>query len=335
MAREARASGPVEEPEVGGGLSIQEVSRLLQVPAPTIRSWERRYGIPATGRSQGGHRRFFPPDIRALALMRDEVARGRRAAEAAEVVRAAGAGDPPHEALIEDFLAAARRLDPRSVSALLDHAKDELGLDETISGVLLPAMRRVGVWWQTGQCDVAHEHLATEAVRSWMNRLLYLGPAPWQPEVVLLSCGPRDLHTIGLEALGLLLVSRGWPCRLLGARTPANSLAAAVEGTGASAVVLVSHLSVARRSAVEALRTVESSGAALFYSGNAFTAPQRRVGVPGRYLGDDMISAVDVVTSVLVERRASSARRPPSGQSPASARRPASAQRPALRQSSG
>jgi MerR family transcriptional regulator, light-induced transcriptional regulator len=167
-------------------------------------------------------------------------------------------------------------------------------------------MRRIGMWWQTGQCDVAHEHLTTEAVRSWMNRLLYLGPAPWQPEVVLLCCGPRDLHTIGLEALGLLLSSRGWPCRLLGARTPVSSLAAAVQGTGASAVVLVSHLSVARRSAVEALRTVESSGAAVFYAGNAFTAPQRRNGVPGRYLGEDMLQAVDIVTTSLVERRTAS-----------------------------
>jgi DNA-binding transcriptional MerR regulator len=308
MAREARAGGATEEPDVGNGLSIQEVSRLLQVPAPTIRSWERRYGVPATGRSQGGHRRFFPADIKSLAMMRDEVARGRRAAEAADMVRAAGTGEPPYESLIEDFLAAAQRLDPRSVSALLDHAQQEIGLDETIRGVLLPAMRRIGMWWQTGQCDVAHEHLATEAVRSWMNRLLYLGPAPWQPEVVLLCCGPRDLHTIGLEALGLLLTSRGWPCRLLGARTPVSSLAAAVQGTGASAVVLVSHLSVARRSAVEALRTVESSGAALFYAGNAFTAPQRRNGVPGEYLGEDMVTAVELVTASLIERRT------PSGQ---------------------
>jgi MerR family transcriptional regulator, light-induced transcriptional regulator len=304
MAREARAGGALEEPEVGAGLSIQEVSRLLQVPAPTIRSWERRYGVPVTGRSQGGHRRFFPDDVRSLALMRDEVAKGRRAAEAAEVVRAAATGDPPHQALINDFLAAAHRLDPRSIGALLDHAHQELGLDETIRGVLLPSMRKIGAWWQTGQCDVAHEHLATEAVRSWMNRLLYLGSAPWQPEVVLLACGPRDLHTIGLEALGLLLANRGWPCRILGARTPANSLAAAVHGTGASAVVLVSHLSVARRSAVEALRSVETSGAALFYAGNAFTAPQRRRGVPGSYLGEDMTAAVDLVISTLLERRA-------------------------------
>ncbi len=59
------------EPVVGDGLSIQAVSRLLQVPAPTIRSWERRYGIPTTSRSAGGHRRFFPAEVTALRAMRD------------------------------------------------------------------------------------------------------------------------------------------------------------------------------------------------------------------------------------------------------------------------
>lgn len=292
-----------DEPSIGEGLRIQEASQLLNVPAPTIRSWERRYGVPATARTSGRHRRYQPGDIAALAVMRDEIARGRRAGEAADIARAASAGDAPYQPLIDDFLAAARRLDPGSVRALLDHAHDELGLEVAICGVLLPAMRQIGVWWETGHCDVAHEHLASEAARSWMNRLLYMGPAPWQPEVVLLCCGPRDQHTIGLEAMALLLANRGWPCRLLGARTPSRSLAAALEGTGAAALVLVSHLSVARRSAVEALRSAEPSGAILFYAGNAFTAPQRRQGVPGRYLGEDLIDALGIVSTDLVERR--------------------------------
>lgn len=294
----------LEEPHVGDGLPIHEVSRLLQVPAPTIRSWERRYGVPATGRSSGGHRRFFPAEITSLRLMRDEIARGRRAADAAVVVRASSGGEAPYQSMIDDFLRAAHRLDPAGVTALLDSAHGEVGLDAAIGGVLLPAMRHIGVWWQTGRCDVTHEHLATETIRAWLNRLLYLGPQPWQPELVLLTCGPRDLHTIGLDAMSVLLAHRGWSCRLLGARTPVNSLAAAVDGTGAAAVVLASHLSIARRSAVEALRAVESSGAALFYAGNAFTSRQGRQGVPGTYLGDDVVAAAELIASALMDARA-------------------------------
>lgn len=293
----------MEEPQIGAGLPIHEVSRLLQVPAPTIRSWERRYGVPSTGRTTGGHRRFLPAEITSLRLMRDEIARGRRAAEAAVVVRASGHGDASYQPLIDDFLAAAHRLDSTSLTAVLERAREEVGLDAAIGEVALPAMRHIGVWWQSGRCDVAHEHLATETVRAWLHRLLYLGPKPWQPEVVLLSCGPRDLHTIGLEAMSVLLAHRGLPCRVLGALTPVTSLATAMEVTGAAAVVLTSHLSVGRRSAVEALRAVEPSGAALFYAGNAFTARQARHGVPGTYLGEDVASAADHVTTSLTSRR--------------------------------
>ena len=164
-------------------------------------------------------------------------------------------------------------------------------------------MRQVGVWWETGRCDVAHEHLATEAARAWLNRLLYLGPTPWQSETLILTCGPRDFHTLGLEAMGVLLANRGYGCRVLGARTPVKSLAAAVQGTGAAGLVMVSHLSIGRRSAIEALRSIQHSDAQLYYAGNAFVSPQSRKGVPGTYLGEDLLAAANLITSSLASAR--------------------------------
>ena len=41
---------------------------------------------------------------------------------------------------------------------------------------------------------------------------------------VVLACGPRDLHTVGLEAFGLLLERRGRSVVMLGALTPLGSL---------------------------------------------------------------------------------------------------------------
>ena len=76
------------QPDAQVVLTIQEASQLLQVPAPTIRSWERRYGIPMAGRSNGGHRRYTPEQMQMLNRMRDEISRGRPAREAAAFVRA-------------------------------------------------------------------------------------------------------------------------------------------------------------------------------------------------------------------------------------------------------
>ena len=64
---------------------------------------------------------------------------------------------------------------------------------------------------------------------------------------------------------------------MLGAQTPATALRLAVEQSDAVAVVLVSHLSMARRSSVESLRGCRRPNTILFYAG---TSPGRRNAVP-------------------------------------------------------
>lgn len=45
------------------GLSIGELARRTDVAAPTLRSWESRYGFPRPRRLAGGHRRYDERDI--------------------------------------------------------------------------------------------------------------------------------------------------------------------------------------------------------------------------------------------------------------------------------
>jgi MerR family transcriptional regulator, light-induced transcriptional regulator len=45
------------------GLSIGELARRAGVPAPTLRSWEGRYGFPRPRRLAGGHRRYDAADV--------------------------------------------------------------------------------------------------------------------------------------------------------------------------------------------------------------------------------------------------------------------------------
>jgi hypothetical protein len=77
----------MDKPEAAANLAIKEAGELLHVPAPTLRSWERRYGLPTTARSAGGHRRYTSEALNQLRLMRDEIAIGRPAADSARWVR--------------------------------------------------------------------------------------------------------------------------------------------------------------------------------------------------------------------------------------------------------
>jgi len=253
--------------EAGDELTIQQASRVLDVPAPTIRSWERRYSVPVADRSSGGHRRYTRAQLDQLRVMRDLIARGRRPVEAAALVRAGQATSP--EPLIEALLQAARELAPGGIAQTLDAASETLGLDRTVDEVLLPAMREVGQWWHAGRIDVSHEHVATNAIQAWFGAVIPAGPLRPEPPIIL-SCGPLDQHTLGLESIGALLRLRRWDCRMLGARVPAESLVSAAATTGAAAVVLVSHVPMGRTPAVQALRSPELRQTHLFYAGGAF-----------------------------------------------------------------
>ena len=289
---------PAAAPEPRG-TPIADVARQLGVPMATLRSWELRYNIPQRVRVAGMHRRYSPDELHALRLMRDEIARGTRASLAAESVRTllAIAGDPAD--FIGAILAASERGDPFAVRDQLGRACAALGLSTCLDDVLLPAMRQVGLWWQTGRCDVEQEHLTTEAARAWLESVVACAPQPVSRASIVLACGPTDLHTIGLEAMATLLRYRRWPCRLLGARTSVPTLTTAIRATDARAVVVVSHLNTGRKRAIQSLHAASDSGAAVFYAGNAFTSPRSRRNLPGNYLGSRLGPACDLIDAAM------------------------------------
>ena len=281
------------------GLPIAEVSRRLGVPMPTLRSWELRYGIPTTGRLPGRHRRYTAAELHAVRLMRDQIARGTRAAPAAEAVRKLLGTTGPAAGWIDAVLRASQHDDAEGIAARLDESQRELGLGPSLDDVLLPALQQVGSWWETGRCTVESEHLTTETARSWLKGLLALAPEPDRTPPIVLACGPSDLHTVGLEALEVLLRHDGFDCRMWGAQTPVQVVVDAVTATGAGAAVIVSHLSSGRARAVESLRAAVRAGATVFYAGNAFTAPRSRRNVPGTFLGPRLQDAGELIETAL------------------------------------
>jgi DNA-binding transcriptional MerR regulator len=284
------------ERRTGGPLAIAAVSDLLQIPVPTIRSWERRYGFPAPARTRGKHRRYSGEEVEQLRALRDAITHGYAAKEAAEIVRTGRVAPTARESRVDDLLRSAMDLDPNAARGVLDEAADRLGVEAAVVDVALPAMHEVGSRWKAGTCDAANEHLLTDAFRAWLARMTTLATPTSRLGTVVLACGPRDLHTVGLEAFGLLLARRGRSVVMLGALTPVASLRRAVEDTRASAAVVVAQRSVNRRSTVESLEAIHPLlGARAFYAGGAFSSPASRRDVPGSYLGTDPIEAARTV----------------------------------------
>jgi methylmalonyl-CoA mutase cobalamin-binding subunit len=281
------------------GLTIGEASELLTVPAPTLRSWELRYGLPTTPRSTGGHRRYMPAEIIQLRYMRDEISSGRPAAAAAGRTRAHLAELNPAAEAISAILEETRLGDADAVRSCLDSARVTWGMGAALDTVVLPAMRQVGALWESGNCDIGEPQLASEVIRGWLSKQTTLSASAVGDPVVLLAVGPRDLHTLGVEALSALLCDEGIGSRVLGPRTPTHVLVSAALETSPAAVVVVSHLGTQRRYAVESVTAVAQTGTSTFYAGNAFASATARKDVPGTYLGESLSGAATVLRAHL------------------------------------
>jgi hypothetical protein len=283
-------------------LTIGDVSRVLSVPVPTVRSWELRYGIPAGTRAPGSTRRYSVADVYMLKLMRDEISRGVPARLAADTARTLLNSDGPAAEFIAALLAASDERDPASITGTLDRAASILGLGACVDEVIFPAMRQVGLRWQTARCDVGQERLTTDTVCTWLDlQAIAVDGGPGSPMIVL-ACAPREFHMLGLHALGVLLSHRQVRCLRIGCGTAAQQLTTAVRQHNPSAVVVVSHLPSGRRPAISYLRTVQPTGTQaprVFYAGNAFATARSRRGVPGRYLGTHLQDAGDIICDAL------------------------------------
>jgi methanogenic corrinoid protein MtbC1 len=278
-------------------LNISAASALLGVPAPTIRSWERRYGIAQPDRTSGAHRRYDIGALTELRDFRDAIATGKQPKDAALLVKRRLEDRHRNSEYIDGILSSSQALEPEGIRRWLELAEQRHGLSKAIDQVVLPVLREIGSRWEAGRCDVANEHIASQQIRSWLAvQSADARPSQTKP-VALLACGPKDLHTIGLEALSVMMAKRGWDCRFLGAMTPTRSAVKAASDTGASIAVVSSHMTTARKAAISTIEALDAAGLNVFYGGNAFSSERTRAGLPGSYLGESLYEAVEILES--------------------------------------
>jgi MerR family transcriptional regulator, light-induced transcriptional regulator len=282
------------------GLTIGQVSDLLGVPVPTLRSWERRYLVAVPERTEGGHRRYGPEQVEALQALNAAVARGIAPGTAAQSLRSPQPDPAVPLSLLSSFLDAVHARDQSAICDVLDAAADALGLEPAVDRLVVPALREVGRRWEVGLLDVGAEHLATAATRQWIGQRTVGLPRSGGGAPVILAAGPGNLHTVALEAFVLLLDHRGWPTCMLGADTPAQAMLSTSRSIDAAAAVVTAQQVSRSRLTVALLRMLaDRTRMQLFYAGAAFDNPRARRTLPGTYLGTSLPEAADAVEAVV------------------------------------
>lgn len=225
-----------------GLVRIGELSRRVGVGPDRLRAWERRYGLLRPIRTPGGFRLYSREDERRVRHMQEQLARGLSAAQAAEVVLAAGrpaAPAAPLDDLRARLAAALAEFDDPAANAVLDRLVALHGPDIAMRDVIYPYLRELGEAWERAEVDVAQEHFASNVLQS---RLLALAPA-WEHASgprALIACAPGEQHSLGLTGFGVALRQRGWRVTNLGADTPIAMTARTAQTLAPRLIVLSS-----------------------------------------------------------------------------------------------
>ncbi len=263
--------------------TVRAASLATGVEGDRLRTWERRYGIPAPARADTGRRLYNEADLALIRRMAALVDSGLSAASAAAAVREETAPatiirpigtaevDPRVLALVD----AAEQFDETSLLEMLGTVERSMGIEAAVEDFALPALIEAGQRWERSvNTAVAAEHMLTEVVRFWLG-VASCGlsvPAPTAPRV-LVACPEDERHDLGALALALLLRRAGLRVAYLGADVPTSALVDATRSASFAALCLsvtgVASLPVARL-ALGALLAA-GGGTRLYVGGRAVT----------------------------------------------------------------
>lgn len=313
--------------------NIGVVARMTDIPAATLRVWERRYDFPDTARTEGGHRLYSEQNVQQLKWVKAKIDEGmqtRQAVRALKTLQKEG-GFPPDEAegaalfpsiqgedaegmdtyveLLQNRLFESLvQLDTPTADKLFDEAMAFYAPEDVIMHMIRPTLWEIGEGWVEGEISVGVEHLATHYLRQRLLIWMRTGPPTYDVPPTVLACAPGEYHEGGLMITGALLRRRRWPVAYLGQSLPLEELAKFVAQTDPLAVVSVAMTEEAAEALAQWpkwLPEAAESGRPVFaFGGRIFNQqPEWRARVKGLFLGATLAEGVDTLEKTLRQLR--------------------------------
>ncbi|HMB68871.1 MAG TPA: MerR family transcriptional regulator [bacterium] len=250
------------------------VSSRAGIAQDVLRAWERRYQAVVPHRTDTGRRLYSDADIRRFRLLKQLVDAGRRISDVAglpvEELEALLAGDRDSAApplprpaagardLVEAGFAAIRQLDGVRLRRVLDDATLSMSPAVLRDDLICTLLRETGRQWRDGKLRVAHEHLLTAVVRSFLGAQRSTSLAGPRAPAIVLGTPAGQRHEMGALLAATAAEEVGWKAIYVGADLPAAEIAAAMLASNSLALGLSLVGTGADAAIHEELRTVRS-----------------------------------------------------------------------------
>ena len=309
MADNSRLSGYDDAPSY----TIKTVVHVTGITPATLRAWERRYGVLAPGRSEGGYRLYSERDIATLLWLKHQVGAGVAISRAVAILKMHHqAGEepelsvrldlPPDQpigvaakevrstgAISEDLLDALLAFQEGEAERLMGEAFGLHPVEQVLEQIIAPTLVEIGERWHDGQATVVQEHFATAFLRRRLTALFDVYGNPPAGPLAITGTAPSEWHDVGILLVSLTLRRHGWRVIYLGQNVPVDHL---VRDIGRQRPNLVCLSATTRESAeglaevAEALQKLPEPQPRLALGGRAFNNhPELRLLFPSAYFG--------------------------------------------------
>ncbi|MBI5354718.1 MAG: MerR family transcriptional regulator [Chloroflexi bacterium] len=305
--------------------NIKVVLKETNLPADTLRAWERRYGLPAPQRTEGGHRLYSQYDIETIKWLIARMEEGLSISSAVELWNErmnAGldplAGSmPTTQTLPAIYVPTGTTLDSIRVHWLeavlsfketeseqaLNKAFTMFPVESVCMEVLQKGLAEIGRLWYENKASVQQEHFASGLVMRRLDSLMSAAPVPTSKQTVMVGCPAGEEHTFAALLLALLLRRHGLNVVYLGANVPVDQFEGAIKSTDTNLVILVAQSLITAASLQTTVAALSEMNIPIAFGGRIFnTQPGLENHVAGYYLGDTVQDALKQTEIILKKK---------------------------------
>jgi methanogenic corrinoid protein MtbC1 len=228
------------------GYPIKFVALKTGLSVHVIRAWEKRYSAISPSRSGTNRRLYTDAEVERLSLLQKATALGHSIGQIAnleiEELQKLVADEKPEDKSgreqtiattytandsIANCLSAIANFDVEGIENTLLQASVALSQPALIDDLIVPLIHEVGERWQNGTFRVAHEHFASNILRTFLGNMRASVQLPGSAPVMIATTPTGQLHELGALIAAVTAVAEGWRVIYLGPNLPAEEIAGA------------------------------------------------------------------------------------------------------------
>ncbi len=214
--------------------SIKELENLSGIKAHTIRIWEKRYNIIVPARTETNIRYYNDENLKRLLNIAILNRYGMRIStiaklsdtEMSEKVMNVSSDTSNSETNIENLVVAMVEMDEYKIDRIFSRYIMHEGFEKSVTHLIFPFFEKIGLLWQTGSINPAHEHFVSNIFRQKLMVAIdnVVIPENKDNKKFILFLPEGEFHELALLYYNYLIKKSGKKAYYLGNSVPYQDL---------------------------------------------------------------------------------------------------------------